>query len=201
LVMGNPTSKIPPALHAWVLQLAGEGKIGSEIAEALWREHRCESSARAVQRLLERHSEERKQISKAVAREEFRKFVLPSARRLDKMARLAFNIGIKAIKRAEDLRTGPGGHPHHPLANQHEIVAIRAFANARHCSNTSLYFAGLNEPDKPDAPAPGTLKDKREKLLKRIQEIVRKIDEKERAKNPDAEKPDGEKHEDAPPVN
>jgi hypothetical protein len=169
--------KIPPALHALVMQLAAEGKTGEQIAQVLWREHKIEASERAVQRLLEKHAEERKAINKAVVREATLKYLLPALKKIARGIERADRISREARARAIDLRTGPNGHPHHPLADQHELLALKAIDRVDKGGNYFLHYAGLNQPDKPGAAA-GKVTDAREALLQRIKVLAGVADPK-----------------------
>ena len=187
--MGNPQSKIPPALHAWVLELAGDGKTGEEIAAALWREHHLESSSRAVQRLIERYRTERAEVAKVVVRDELRQHLRRAVHRIASIAARAAQMERRARDRAAELRQV---HPQHPTAIAEDILALKAQMNALRASDRLLHFAGLSEPDKPEVPGrTETITEKREKLLRRIKELAGQTEPKKTPVD-DPPKPDND---------
>jgi hypothetical protein len=167
--MPGPVSKVPPALHALVMQLAGDGKTSEEIADILLREHRCETSSRAVRRLIERHRTEQADVAKSVVREELRRHLVPLVKRAARAAKTAGLIKEAARRRARDLRALPDGHPQHPQAIKEDVLALKALDRELRAANLLMHYAGLNQPDQPGAP---TAPADRAALLERVQKLI-----------------------------
>jgi hypothetical protein len=145
--------KIPPALHALVLQLAGEGKSSEAIAEILWRDHKCETSSRAVRRLIAADRNERADVAKSVVREELRRHLIPAVTRI-------VNVAVRARKLEDDARDAG-----------EVALALKAQDRQLKASNLLLHYAGLNQPDVPDAKKPGDV-DARQALLDKIRNLI-----------------------------
>lgn len=144
---------IPPALHALVLQLAGEGKSSEAIAEVLWREHKCETSARAVRRLLANNRNERADVAKSVVREELRRHLIPAVNRI-------VNVAVRA-RLLEDTAAAAG----------EVALALKAQVVQQRSSNLLLHYAGLNQPDVADGKKAVDV-DARQALLIKIRDLV-----------------------------
>lgn len=169
--MPGPVSKVPPALHALVMKLAGDGKTSEEIADILHREHRCETSSRAVRRLIERHRTEQADVAKSVVREELRRHLVPLVKRVARAAKTAGLIKEAARRRAADLRRVAGEHVYERDALKEDALALKAIDRELRAGNVLMHYAGLNTPDQ---PGQGTQppQDLRAALEKRIRELV-----------------------------
>lgn len=146
-------SKIPPHLHALVVQKAAEGLTSEEIGAFLWAEHKVEVHASNVRRLLERDRSERADVAKSVVRTELRKHLLDVIGRIDRIVKRAAGIERRALERAAELRHGADGHPHHPLATVQDALALRAMDEQLRAMDRFLHYAGLSQPDAPGQTA------------------------------------------------
>lgn len=156
---------IPPALHAWVLAKAGEGKSSDEIAELLWREHKCETTGRSVRKLLEGYRTERADVAKGVIRERLQKELLADLDALQDLHRRARKMERLAVKRAAELHQE---HEQHPQALNELKLALRAMDRQLRAINLTLHYSGAGEPDQP--PLLG--KTQKDALLQRLERLI-----------------------------
>jgi hypothetical protein len=137
---------IPPELHAFVLKLYGEGKSGEEIAEQLWREHRCETTGRTVRKLLEQYRTERADVSKGIIRERLQKQLTADLDALQDLHARARRMERRALKRARELHQE---HPQHPQALEELAFALKSMDRQLRAINLVLHYSGAGEPDQP----------------------------------------------------
>jgi len=156
---------IPPALHAWVLAKAGEGKPSDEITELLWREHRVEVDSSTVRRLLRLYRTERADVAKGVIRERLQKELLADLDALQKLHRRARKMERLALKRAAELHVE---HEQHPQALQELAFALKAMDRQLRAINLTLHYSGAGEPDQP--PLLG--KTQKDALLQRLERLI-----------------------------
>jgi len=184
-------SKIPPSLHALVLKQEADGRSAEAIAAWLWTEYKLETSERAVQRLLARYRHERAEAARELVRNELRQYLVPTVHRLARVGSRAAQMEREARERAAELRKL---HPQHPGAVAEDLVVFRAMDRQLRAGDLLLSVAGLTEPEKPAAAGRSPEEkviDHRAALLKRVQELVEKVQKESAAAQVGAADPAG----------
>jgi hypothetical protein len=173
---GNPAPylngnapKLSPALRAWVLARANEGKQSDEIAELLKSEHGAEVCSRTIRRIIRLARTERADAAKSVVRAELRTHLIPAIERMARAALRAEKIGKRWLDRAEKIRETK---PDSELADDLEERALRASDRVTKNSVALLHYAGLDQPDDLNKLAKPAA-ERRALLLKRLEELTR----------------------------
>lgn len=163
---------IPPDLHALVLQLAGEGKTSEEIAEILFRQHRCESTSRGVRRLLEHYRTERADVSKGIIRDRLQKQLTADLIALESLhgrARAKEQAANRAAMKLRKLGAERDDPDALKSALKYDLLALKAMDRELRAINLVLHYSGAGEPDQP----PLLTQDKRTALMQRLERLIR----------------------------
>lgn len=159
------TGKIPPMLHALVMAKAGEGLNSEEIAALLWREHKLEVASRTVRKLVRIHRTELADIAKGAVREEIRKRLIPALRRAARGGIKANAIEKRVSKQANEARRAKD----YGLAADLDALTLKAIDRQVKVADLLMHYAGL---DQPDAPAKQNAAERRQALLRRLEELT-----------------------------
>jgi hypothetical protein len=160
---------IPPDLHAYVLQLFGQGKTSEDIAAALWREHKIETSATSVKRVLERYRTERADVAKGVIRERLRRELAVDLDKLEALHRRARAKESAATRAAQTLRKHEQDPGALKAALKYDLLALRAMDRQLRAINLVMHYAGADEPD---APVAQNMKLDRATLHERVRRLI-----------------------------
>jgi hypothetical protein len=163
------TPKIPPGLQPLVVAKAQEGLKSEEISEWLWREHQLQVAARTVRQLVRRHRTELADVAKGVVREEIKRRILPALRRAARGGIKANEIEKRCSRQAIEARKAknPG------LAADLDALTLKAIDRQVKVADLLMHYAGL---DQPDAPTKQSAAERRQALLRRLEELTSKPD-------------------------
>lgn len=163
----GPVSKIPAALQPLVLQKAQNGSNSEEVAEWLWREHKLEINSRTVRRFVRRYRTELADVAKGAVREEIRKRLIPALRRAARGGIKANEIEKRCSRQAREARKAKD----HALAADLDALTLKAIDRQVKVADLLMHYAGL---DQPDAPTKHSAAERRQALLKRLEELTSK---------------------------
>lgn len=159
--------RIPPSLHPQVLAKAQEGQSSEEISAWLWREHKIEIGSRMVRKLVRRHRTELADVAKGVVREEIKRRILPALRRAARGGIKANEIEKRCSRQAAEARKAKNP----ALAADLDALTLKAIDRQVKVADLLMHYAGL---DQPDAPTKQSSAERRQALLKRLEELTSK---------------------------
>jgi hypothetical protein len=159
--------KVPPGLHPLVIAKAQEGLKSEAISEWLWREHQLQVAARTVRQLVRRHRTELADVAKGAVREEIRKRLIPALRRAARGGIKANEIEKRVSRQANEARAANRTK----LAASLDALTLKAIDRQVKVADLLMHYAGL---DQPDAPTKQSAQERRQALLKRLEELTSK---------------------------
>lgn len=163
------TPKIPPGLQPLVIAKSQEGLNSEQISEWLWREHQLQVAARTVRQLVRRYRTELADVAKGAVREEIRKRLIPALRRAARGGIRANEIEKRISKQANAARAANRTK----LAASLDALTLKAIDRQVKVADLLMHYAGL---DQPDAPTKQSAQERRQALLKRLEELTSKPD-------------------------